>query len=287
MTTIRRFVVVGAAIAGLATGVVQMGAVQATEYASSLDAFIGERAMEDQRERAAQLITLELAGSGIDSRMQAYRVPNPSIAQDLILPPIEGVNVVADIAATQETSRNIIVGAHYDTKAGSPGADDNASGTYAAIEVARRIAAMPSRNANVIFVWFDQEEVGLVGSRAFAARWKATGRDLHSMHNIDMIGYDGNDDGRFDLDVRDAELENLYLEEADKLGIPIARDDFGNSDHESFLELGFRAACLSEDFSNGDINPGYHLQRDRQIDQEYMMSGVDLVTQVLKRILTE
>ena len=77
----------------------------------------------------------------------------------------------------------IVVGAHYDHLGTSarfaldpdllssvrPGADDNASGTAAVLELARRLAASPPKRS-VLLVHFDAEEWGLVGSRAFVQR---------------------------------------------------------------------------------------------------------------------
>ncbi|QZD95162.1 M28 family metallopeptidase [Qipengyuania gelatinilytica] len=280
----------GIAAAGLAGFLIIAGntqALRATEYATGLEAFIGERVTTEQRRTAAVRIMSELAEAGIEARLQSYDTGNTNWALDLVLPPVLGANVAVEIPSTEPSEQTIVIGAHYDTVKGSPGADDNASGTYAVIELAKRVSEMPMRRMNVVFVWFDQEEIGLVGSKIFAANWKASGLALHSMHNIDMIGFDGNGDGRFDLDVPEGELAEIYLEEAEALGIPIARDTFNSSDHASFRKFGFRAVCLSEDFSHKDINPTYHRRGDKTIDREYMQSGIDLVAAVMKRLLEQ
>lgn len=278
----------GIAAAGLSAFLMVAGqtqALRATEYATGIEAFVGERVTAEQRRTAAVRIMSELADAGIEAKLQPYDTGNTSWALDLVLPPVSGANVAVEIPSTEPSEETIVIGAHYDSVRGSPGADDNASGTYAVIELAKRVSEMPVRRMNVVFVWFDQEEVGLVGSKIFAANWKASGLALHSMHNIDMIGFDGNGDGRFDLDVPDGELAEIYLEEAGALGIAIARDTFNSSDHASFRKFGFRAVCLSEDFSNKDINPTYHRGGDKTIDREYMQSGIDLVAAVMKRLL--
>ncbi|RZV29442.1 MAG: Zn-dependent exopeptidase M28 [Sphingomonadaceae bacterium] len=278
----------GIAAAGLAAFLMVAGhtqALRATEYATGIEAFVGERVTAEQRRTAAVRIMSELADAGIEAKLQPYDTGNTSWALDLVLPPVSGANVAVEVPSTEPSEETIVIGAHYDSVRGSPGADDNASGTYAVIELAKRVSEMPVRRMNVVFVWFDQEEVGLVGSKIFAANWKASGLALHSMHNIDMIGFDGNGDGRFDLDVPDGELAEIYLEEAGALGIAIARDTFNSSDHASFRKFGFRAVCLSEDFSNKDINPTYHRGGDKTIDREYMQSGIDLVAAVMKRLL--
>ena len=287
MTTIGRFGVLGMGVAALGFMAMHTGALQANEYATGIEAFAVERATGAQRKHAANLISWELASAGIEAEQRTYDTGNVHWLLDLVMPPMKGINVVAELPATRETDRTIVIGAHYDSVRHSPGADDNASGTYAVIELARRISAMPERRMNVVLVWFDQEEVGLIGSRVFAENWRRSGAAMHSMHNIDMIGFDGNDDGRFDLDVPDGELADIYLEEAAELGIPIARDTFNSTDHASFRRYGYRAVALSADFSNRDINPAYHRHGDREIDGEYMQSGIDLVDAVMRRLLTE
>ncbi|MBE9076543.1 M28 family peptidase, partial [Romeria aff. gracilis LEGE 07310] len=82
----------------------------------------------------------------------------------------------------------ILVGAHYDTVVGSPGADDNASGLAVLLALASTLAQSPPRRP-VIFVAFDLEEYGLEGSRAWVARRTQTGQPLHLMLSLEMLGY--------------------------------------------------------------------------------------------------
>lgn len=79
-----------------------------------------------------------------------------------------GVNLRCHDPADAALSKRVILGAHYDTVAGSPGADDNATGVAAALEVARLHRGARRRIALEI-VLFDEEERGALGSRAYAA----------------------------------------------------------------------------------------------------------------------
>jgi Zn-dependent M28 family amino/carboxypeptidase len=79
-----------------------------------------------------------------------------------------------------------VVGAHYDTVPGSPGADDNASGVAVLIELAR--LRLPAR-----FVAFANEEMpyfesGEMGSHAYAARARAAGEKISAMLSLEMLG---------------------------------------------------------------------------------------------------
>ncbi|MBD2462968.1 M20/M25/M40 family metallo-hydrolase [Oscillatoria sp. FACHB-1407] len=82
----------------------------------------------------------------------------------------------------------ILIGAHYDAVPGSPGADDNASGVAALLELARLFAAEPARHP-IQLVAFDLEELGLIGSRAYAMQLKQQGQTLRLMLSLEMLGY--------------------------------------------------------------------------------------------------
>jgi Zn-dependent M28 family amino/carboxypeptidase len=78
---------------------------------------------------------------------------------------------------------NILVGAHYDSIPGTPGADDNASGVAALIAAARAIGP----REGVCCVAFDGEECGFVGSRALVA---CLGQHRpEQVHVLEMVGY--------------------------------------------------------------------------------------------------
>lgn len=81
-----------------------------------------------------------------------------------------GVNVVGTLAG--ETSERVVVGAHYDHIPGCAGADDNASGVAGVLEIARVLAGHRFERTLVV-ACFDDEESGLVGSRAFVERHRA------------------------------------------------------------------------------------------------------------------
>ncbi len=112
-------------------------------------------------------------------------------------------NVGAFVVGSDSLLRHeyVIVGAHYDHLGRStvgamdpiaghvvrPGADDNASGTAAVLELSRRIAARPPRRS-VMFIHFDAEELGLIGSRVFVRHTPVPLRAIALMINLDMVG---------------------------------------------------------------------------------------------------
>ncbi len=94
-----------------------------------------------------------------------------------------GVDDGGNVVVGDPRRANILVGAHYDSIPGTPGADDNASGVAALIATARAIGP----HEDVCFVAFDGEECGFVGSRALVA-----GLGPHrpeQVHILEMVGY--------------------------------------------------------------------------------------------------
>ncbi len=94
-------------------------------------------------------------------------------------------NVVAWIEGTND--KVLILGAHLDTVPGTPGADDNASGSAAVLGLARRFSQLPHPDTTLVFVWFCSEETGLKGSRHYARNPLIKGDPIF-MLNFDMIG---------------------------------------------------------------------------------------------------
>jgi hypothetical protein len=130
-------------------------------------------------------------------------------------------NIVATLPGTDPTaaSRVYVVSAHYDDRvtdvlnftSDSPGADEDASGVAALLELARVMASHPAK-ATIEFVLFDGEEQGLYGSGFFANQAKAASTNIQADLNMDVIGGSLGDNG-----VRDANTMLLYSE-----GVPAA-----------------------------------------------------------------
>ncbi|MBD0310434.1 MAG: M20/M25/M40 family metallo-hydrolase [Microcoleus sp. T1-bin1] len=82
----------------------------------------------------------------------------------------------------------IVIGAHYDTVPGTPGADDNATGVAVLLELARDIASAPLKYP-VQLVAFDMEEYGCLGSSHHAAKYKQQQKSIRLMISLEMLGY--------------------------------------------------------------------------------------------------
>ena len=148
------------------------------------------------------------AGTWIDGQLQAIAatsggsmtVQRQSFVQQVssnIPVPTTITNVIATLQGTDTTSAapTYVVYAHYDSRvtdvldftSDAPGADDNASGVAAMLELARVFAQHPTK-ATIVFAAFDGEEQGLYGS-AFAARQlAAAGVNVKGVLDLDTIG---------------------------------------------------------------------------------------------------
>ncbi len=105
----------------------------------------------------------------------------------------EVVNLAAEVKGTQHPDEVVVIGAHYDTVPGSPGANDNGSGVAALLELARLFAdKIPGRTVRfVAFVneeppWFQTEQMG---SRVYARRARERGEKIVAMLSLETIGW--------------------------------------------------------------------------------------------------
>ena len=208
------------------------------------------------------------------------------------------MNVVATLEAVQSTAPVLVLGAHYDASASRmgttvwnqqwqtiavPGADDNATGVAAILELARVLsdpASGFSRNVTVRFVAFASEESGPAktssheGSRHFAAGAKARGESIIGMLSIDMIGF--NRSTFYTAIVSDSNsawLGTAYRRALDSAGIALQTNSrpyptATYSDHETFWAQGYPAILLIEhappwnSSSVYSANPYYHTSWD-------------------------
>jgi len=158
--------------------------VRLREQVTTLAGTIGERNTRRYQalQRAADYISGRFASCGFRVRGQDYTADGMEVR-----------NIVAEIAGTVRPAEIVIIGAHYDSPPGSPGADDNASGVAALLELARRFShGKPARTLR--FVAFTNEEppyfqTGLMGSRVYASGAKRRNEKIVAMLSLESIGY--------------------------------------------------------------------------------------------------
>jgi hypothetical protein len=116
---------------------------------------------------------------------------------------------------TQRGAPLVILGAHFDSVPGTPGADDNASGVAVLLEAARVLSRARLRS-QVLFCAFNLEELNMVGSTYFARKLKAAGAKVDAMISLEMIGYT---DSRPGSQKYPAGLSWLYPDRGDFIGV--------------------------------------------------------------------
>ena len=185
---------------------------------------------------------------------------------------VVGENLVLVIRGTDPDAGAVVIGAHYDTRSEDlkaadtiqPGANDNASGVAAVLEIARILALRPHR-ATVYCVLFSGEEEGRLGSQAFVRDViQSPNVSLRAMINLDMIGVPVEPNGtRHDGEARvySAPPDNspsrelawlvagtaaVYVPEV-TITVQATVDRFDRwGDHQSFSDAGYAAVRLIE-----------------------------------------
>ncbi len=164
-------------------------------------------------------------------------------------------NVVAEIVGSDSTLKHqyVIIGAHYDhlgmggpgsssrrpdTIAVHNGADDNASGVAALLEIAQRMAAhKESIKRSIIFVAFGAEEMGLLGSKEFVSNPPIDLKQVQAMINIDMVGRLNAAKTLQISGIGTSDIGKQLLDKTpnpDTLNIATTPEGYGPSDHASF-----------------------------------------------------
>ena len=250
---------------------------------SRLAVDIGERNVRNrpkQLAQAADLIEAEFAATGYEVRRQEYEVEDVSCC-----------NLDVEIPGTARQKEIVIVGAHYDTVVGTPGANDNTSGVAATLALARRFARRKT-GRTLRFVAFVNEEspyahTEQMGSRVYARRCRERNENVVAMMSLETIGYY---DDRPGSQKYPPPIGSLYPSEGNFIGfvgnlasgdlvrrvvgtfreseqfpsegaaLPEAIARIGDSDHASFWHEGYPALMVT-DTANFRY-PFYHMPED-------------------------
>ncbi len=210
----------------------------------------------------------------------------------------------------------IVVGAHYDTVPGSPGADDNASGVAVLIELA---ALLKGETLPIRFVAFANEEMPYfqgpeMGSWTWARRARERGEPIRAMYSLEMLGYyrDAPGSQRYppplglfypdradfiafvgDLGARSLVRDSIRLFReksmfpSEGVAAPAFIPGVTWSDHWSFRSHGFPAIMITDTAFNR--YPHYHLPSDTpdKLDYERMARVTLGLAAMLKDLANE
>jgi Zn-dependent M28 family amino/carboxypeptidase len=199
------------------------------------------------------------------------------------------------------TDKIVIICAHYDSRmedlkdalSNAPGANDNASGVAAILEISRILYSI-KLDHTIIFALFSGEEQGLLGSNQYARYIANNGMKVHGLINLDMIGYpilnpgiviverDNNKDPKHnhvkDNDHESIKFGNVMKNASLYTDLQIHLDSMYDSDYEPFEAEGY-VVIGAYDGSADHHNPHYHSTSDTTslIDWDYLTSVTKLV----------
>jgi len=156
-------------------------------------------ALPENKEKTINYIVQSLSAAGLTATRSELFIKTVLSDHNPSFPDGENNNVeielyrhsLTNIHALKKgkTNRRIIVAAHFDIVPESPGADDNASGVVALIELAYMLKQTAELNCDVELVSYDAEEMGLLGSRYHAKQLKNQKVDVVCMISMDLVGY--------------------------------------------------------------------------------------------------
>ncbi|MBE0566833.1 MAG: M28 family peptidase, partial [Krumholzibacteria bacterium] len=227
--------------------------------------------------RYSTLPAIGAVADSLEARLASYGL---AAEQHMFPMGSQGTLSVPNVVATQtglvQPDSVYVICAHYDATsenpvtAGTPGADDNASGTAAVLTAARLLSGL-ALDYTVKYVLFAGEEQGLVGSGHWVADMAADGLAIKGALNFDMIAW-WEEGAPFDLEI---ETNNASRWLADT--ICWAADTYTTMPYElhvddgawwgdfySFWQHGYAAVNHEEawDWGDPDFNPYYHTTQD-------------------------
>jgi Zn-dependent M28 family amino/carboxypeptidase len=153
--------------------------VSAADLKRRLEQIVGERSPSSNPRRLA------LVEDYIEREFNSFGL---EVESDLFVHSGKRYRNIIARARNAPSAPLIILGAHFDSVPGSPGADDNASGVAVLLEAARLLSGQRLRNP-VVYCAFNLEELNMIGSSHFAKRLKSHGMKVAAMISLEMLGY--------------------------------------------------------------------------------------------------
>ncbi|WP_066398075.1 M28 family peptidase [Neobacillus mesonae] len=195
-------------------------------------------------------------------------------------------NVIAKMKPNKnkDTGQVVMVSAHHDSIPGGPGANDDASGVSAVLELARVMAQMPI-DTELRFVTFGAEEKGLLGSYHYARSLSETEADrIVGQFQIEMIGSkdsggDHNANGliMYTVDGNKNIVTDLGAAAGARTAVKeiLTYGKVGRSDHQPFHEIGVPAAV----FCHAPLEQWYHTPQDTidKIDKNKLQEAAEVI----------
>ncbi len=260
--------------ADMKTMLMQLSGETSFNLGGAATTLVGRNSHTDGIVTAARFMLASYQTAGITAELWPYTVRGKKLE-----------NVRYIIPGKKNPKKVLVLGAHLDSTAGrpwnaeakAPGAEDDGSGTVALYNAACAIHALGGLDCTVHIVHFTGEEQGLWGSYKYAdwlaSEAKEKGLEVIGMFEMDMVGYCPNPAHR--LDIHDEADRNkshaltvAFFRNIARYKLNLSPFDTHNlsvkdrSDHAGFLDHGWAALLLSEEFTDANFYPHYHTLRD-------------------------
>lgn len=275
-----------------------------------LSEHIGERNMRRpaRMEKTAAWIEDRMHRAGYSVNRQTYQIQGGAFQGS------SADNVIAELKGKRNPEQIIIIGAHYDTVPGSPGANDNSSAVAVLLMLAEWFKDS-SQSRTIRFVSFANEEPPFfktedMGSYAYARKAKENGEQIKAMIAMDGLGYFSDQEGSqqfplpglglffpntanfiaFASRVVDRDLMNKSLDifqkstqlKAEGVALPGITPGVSWSDHWSFWQFDYPAFMITDTLPFRD--PNYHSPADTAERLDYQRMA--LIAEGLKHIIS-
>ena len=237
--------------------------------------------------RAIEYIEAELTAFRYKPVRQTYDVAGQAFS-----------NIIAELEGKRQSKEVVVIGAHYDTAGGLPGANDNGSGVAATLELARRYAGRPS-SRTIRWLFFVNEEppyfhTEAMGSYVYARSCRESKDNIKAMLSLETIGYYSDVPGSqtypikfhpglpshgdflgFVSNIRSARLLRRVMNSfrantllpCEGAAAPAVIPGVGWSDHWSFWQFGYRAVMVTD--TAPYRYPYYHTAEDTPDKLDY------------------
>ena len=269
---------------------------------------IGEHnyVLYDNLEAVAQFLETSLSEAGYQVNSQEYEVNNQKFR-----------NLEVEITGSEKADEIVVVGAHYDSVFGSPGANDNGTGTAAVLALARAFADQkPPRTLRFVefvneeppFFWTEQ-----MGSLVYAKRCRERNEKVVAMLSLETMGYYSDqansqsypisllkwiypNKGNFIAFIGNLDSGDLVRQvignfrkqtkfPSEGTILPNIIPGVGWSDHWSFWQQGYQALMVTDTAPNR--YPYYHTSEDtpNKVNYEHLAQVVGGLEKVISRLL--
>lgn len=225
------------------------GEVAITLNGSSMK--IGSRGTTKGKDTTRAYLLAKLSSYGLAGTTQSYST---------------GKNIYAVQTGSVRPHARYIICSHFDAMA-TYCADDDGTGIGAVMEAAR-IISKTTTSKTIVYVFFDEEEGGEIGSDYYVNHMSPSDT-LLGVIDIEMCGYDSDNDSNMEYhtDANGQSLVNSSKAVNTTYSIGLLNTTYSpsgaNSDYDVFFSAGYKAICISEFFTGGDTTPYYHSSSDR------------------------